>query len=104
MPMVYIRRLTVALTDGLTYPRTDIWKGKSRNAPETPPMEVKNDITNATRGGIQNATFIPAVSKNIVSSIQFQHTNSRNYIGPNCDKSSDPRDWQKIGIISANSP
>jgi hypothetical protein len=52
----------VALTDGFVYPRNDIWNGKSKNAPETPPMDVKNDITNATRGGIHMATSIPAVS------------------------------------------
>ena len=51
----------VALTEGLVYPRNDIWKGKRRKAPDTPPMEVKKEITKATRGGIQGATSIPAV-------------------------------------------
>jgi hypothetical protein len=51
----------VALTEGFVYPRNDIWNGNRRNAPDTPPMEVKNEITNATNGGIQSATSIPAV-------------------------------------------
>jgi hypothetical protein len=45
----------------LTYPRNDIWKGSSRKAPDTPPMDVKKEITKATRGGIQGETSIPAV-------------------------------------------
>jgi hypothetical protein len=49
----------------LVYPRKDIWNGRSRKAPETPPMEVKKEMTNATRGGIHNATSIPAVWKNM---------------------------------------
>jgi hypothetical protein len=55
----------VALTEGLVYPRKDIWNGRSRKAPETPPMEVKKEMTNATKGGIHNATSIPAVWKNM---------------------------------------
>jgi hypothetical protein len=55
----------VALTEGAVYPRKDIWKGRSRNAPETPPMEVKKDTTNAASGGSHRETSIPAVSKYI---------------------------------------
>jgi hypothetical protein len=51
----------VALTEGFVYPRKEIWNGNSRNAPDTPPMDVKNEITKATRGGIQMATSMPAV-------------------------------------------
>jgi len=51
----------VALTDGLTYPRNDIWNGSNKNAPDMPPMDVKKEITNATRGGTQMETSIPAV-------------------------------------------
>jgi hypothetical protein len=28
-----------------------IWKGRIRKAPETPPIDVKKEITKATRGG-----------------------------------------------------
>jgi hypothetical protein len=58
----------VALTDGWTYPRKDIWKGRSKNAPDTPPMDVKKEITNATSGGIQGETSIPAVGNIMVAS------------------------------------
>jgi hypothetical protein len=51
----------VALTEGLTYPRKDIWKGSSRKAPEMPPMDVKKEIKKAIKGGIQMETSIPAV-------------------------------------------
>lgn len=53
----------VELTDGFVYPRNDTWKGSKRKAPDTPPMEVKNEIVNAATGGTQGATSIPAVSK-----------------------------------------
>jgi hypothetical protein len=46
----------VGLTAGLTKPSTLIWKGRSRKAPETPPMEVKKDTTNATKGGMIGLT------------------------------------------------
>jgi hypothetical protein len=51
----------VALTEGWVYPRNDIWKGRRRNAPDTPPMEVKKEIAKATSGGIHGDTSIPAV-------------------------------------------
>jgi len=53
----------VALTDGLVYPRTDIWKGKRRSAPEIPPIEAKKEIPKATRGGITGETSMPATGK-----------------------------------------
>jgi hypothetical protein len=41
----------VGLTAGLAKPSTLTWKGRSRKAPETPPIEVKNDTTKATTTG-----------------------------------------------------
>jgi len=49
----------VPLTDGLVYPRTLTWKGKSRNAPETPPIDVKKETTKATNGGKKTHVFTP---------------------------------------------
>jgi hypothetical protein len=43
----------VALTDGLAKFRKLTWKGSSRKAPETPPMEVKKETTRATSGGMK---------------------------------------------------
>jgi hypothetical protein len=53
----------VELTEGEVNPRKDTWKGKRRNAPETPPVEVNRDMPKATSGGTHGATSIPAVSK-----------------------------------------
>jgi hypothetical protein len=50
--------------EGVTHPSTLIWKGTSKNAPDTPTMEEKNETTNATTGGNQSGTQIPAMSKN----------------------------------------
>jgi len=36
-----------------------------RNAPDTPPIDVKNEMQKATIGGTQGATSIPAVGKYI---------------------------------------
>jgi hypothetical protein len=58
----------VALTEGLVKLRKLIWNGSKRKAPETPPIDVKNDTTSATRGGIHGATSTPAVSKYIKTS------------------------------------
>src|SRR4030043_2363189 len=58
----------VALTDGLVKLRKLIWNGSKRNAPDTPPMDVKKETTSATRGGIHGATSTPAVSKYIRAS------------------------------------
>jgi len=49
----------VPLTDGLVYPRTLTWKGKSRNAPESPPIDVKKETTKATSGGNKTHVFTP---------------------------------------------
>ncbi|MFZ3123289.1 MAG: hypothetical protein WA104_08050 [Thermodesulfovibrionales bacterium] len=49
----------VALTEGLVYLRTLIWKGRSRKAPETPLIDVKKDTNRATRGGIKIYVLTP---------------------------------------------
>jgi len=54
----------VTLTDGFAYPRKEIWNGMDRKASETPPMEVKNEIINAVKGGIHDETSMFAVWKN----------------------------------------
>jgi hypothetical protein len=53
----------VGVTDGLTKPRTLIWKGRSRKAPDTPAMDVKKEITKATTGGSQSAVSTPEIGK-----------------------------------------
>ncbi len=58
----------VALTAGVLKPRKLTWKGKIRKAPDTPPIEVKKEITKATRGGIQGLTSISAIGKYILKS------------------------------------
>jgi hypothetical protein len=57
----------VALTEGSVYPRNEIWNGRRRKAPETPPMEVKNEMAHATRDGTQGETSMPDVGKNTQS-------------------------------------
>jgi hypothetical protein len=63
-----LKRWLVALTEGEVNPKKLIWKGRSRNAPETPAIEVKKDMLNATRGGIHGSTVMPAIVKNIMTS------------------------------------
>jgi len=41
------------------------WKGRSRNAPEIPPMEVKIETTNATNGGIKTDVSTPETENEI---------------------------------------
>jgi hypothetical protein len=60
----------VALTAGVLNPRKLTWKGKIRKAPETPPIEVKKEITKATRGGIQGFISISAIGKYIPKSLK----------------------------------
>ena len=62
----------VGLTAGPVNPRKLIWKGSSRNAPETPPIDVKKETTNAATGGIQGDTSTPAMGKNIETSLRHQ--------------------------------
>jgi hypothetical protein len=49
----------VGETAGLVKPRTLTWNGNSRKAPDTPPIDVKNDTTKATRGGTRGETSTP---------------------------------------------
>jgi len=53
----------VGLTAGLVKPSTLIWKGRSKKAPDTPPIEVKNDTTKATRGGKKGLISTPEIAK-----------------------------------------
>jgi hypothetical protein len=55
----------VLLTEGAVYPRTLTWKGNKRNAPETPPIDVKKETTKATTSGNNGFTSIPDTGKNI---------------------------------------
>ena len=55
----------VELTAGLVNPRTLIWKGRSMNAPETPAMDVNEEMTKATRGGRKSHVSTPEMG-NIV--------------------------------------
>jgi len=55
----------VGLTAGLVKLRMLTWKGSSRKAPETPPMEVKVDTTRAMRGGTSGLTSTPDTGKSI---------------------------------------
>jgi hypothetical protein len=49
----------VDVTEGLVNPKTLIWNGSSKNAPEIPPMEVKKEMPKATRGGIRISVSTP---------------------------------------------
>jgi hypothetical protein len=55
----------VALTEGLVKRRTLIWNGNNRNAPETPPIEVKKETMKATRGGIKIYVLTPDTGKSM---------------------------------------
>jgi hypothetical protein len=57
---ITLNRKLVEVTDVVVNPRTLIWKGSNKNAPETPAIEVKKEIVNATAGGINRYVFIPA--------------------------------------------
>ena len=56
-------RKFVALTDGVTKPRTLIWKGRMRKAPVMPAMEEKKEIAKATSGGIKMEVSTPETGK-----------------------------------------
>jgi hypothetical protein len=55
----------VGLTAGLVKLRMLTWKGRSKKAPDTPPMEVKVDTTKATRAGMSGLTSTPETGKSI---------------------------------------
>jgi hypothetical protein len=55
----------VALTEGLVKFKKLIWNGKRRNAPDTPPMEVKKETTKATRGGMKIYVLTPETGKSM---------------------------------------
>jgi PAS domain S-box-containing protein len=55
----------VGETAGLVKLRKLTWKGSSRKAPETPPMEVKVERTRAIRGGMSGLTSTPDTGKSI---------------------------------------
>jgi len=58
----------VGLTEGLVNPKMLTWKGRSKKAPDTPPMEVKKDTANATSKRIAGETSIPDAGKYITPS------------------------------------
>jgi hypothetical protein len=62
VPTTLYRKL-VALTEGVTNPRTLIWKGRIKKAPVIPAIEEKNEMTKATRGGIKIEVSTPETGK-----------------------------------------
>ena len=42
-----------------------IWKGRRRKAPDTPPIDVKNEITIAISGGNRILVFTPETGNSI---------------------------------------
>jgi hypothetical protein len=46
-------RKFVELTAGLVKCRKLIWNGRRRKAPDTPPIDVKKETINDTRGGMK---------------------------------------------------
>jgi hypothetical protein len=62
-----LKRWLVALTAGLVKPRTLIWKGRSKTAPDNPPIEVKREMANANTGGTHGLISMPATGKYISS-------------------------------------
>jgi hypothetical protein len=55
----------VELTEGLVKLRKLIWKGRRRNAPETPPIEVKKEMISATSGGTKIYVLTPDMGNRI---------------------------------------
>ena len=55
-------------TAGAVKPSTLTWNGRIRKAPDIPPMEVKNEMTNPTSGGIHMAVSTPDTEKVIIIS------------------------------------
>src|SRR5450830_1418953 len=60
---VTVKKRLLADTEGDVMPNTLIWNGTSRNAPETPTIEVRKDTTKAAPIGTMAATSIPEVLK-----------------------------------------
>jgi hypothetical protein len=58
-----LKIMLVGLTAGPVKFRTLTWKGRRRKAPETPAIDVKKEITRATRGGNQNGASTPDPGK-----------------------------------------
>ncbi len=58
----------VGVTAGLVKPKTLIWKGKMRKAPDIPAIEVKNDMTSPTSGGTHRAVSTPETGNVITTS------------------------------------
>jgi len=58
---ITLKTWLVALTEGSVYPRNEIWNGRRRKVPETPSIEVKNEMAHAARGEIQAETSMPDV-------------------------------------------
>jgi hypothetical protein len=70
--MLYTR--LVGLTAGLVKLSTLTWKGRSKKAPDTPPMEVEVDTNTATRGGMRGLTSTPDTGKSMAAtSCEFSH-------------------------------
>jgi hypothetical protein len=61
--MLYTR--FVGLTEGLVKWSTLTWKGSKRNAPDTPPMEVKKETPKATTKGTKGEISTPDTGKYI---------------------------------------
>jgi hypothetical protein len=56
----------VELTEGLVKPSTLTWNGSRRKAPETPPIDVKKEMINATISGTPGKTSIPETGKYMI--------------------------------------
>lgn len=52
--------------------RTLIWNGRSRKAPEIPPMEVKNEIIIAIKGGNRRLVVTPDIG-NVIFNKSIEH-------------------------------
>jgi hypothetical protein len=55
----------VELTEGEVKFRKLIWNGRSKKAPETPPIDVKKEMTKAISGGRSILVSTPETGKNI---------------------------------------
>ena len=55
----------VELTEGEVKFKKLIWNGRSKKAPETPPMDVKKEITSAISGGMSIFVSTPETGKKI---------------------------------------
>jgi hypothetical protein len=72
----------VALTDGAVYPRKLTWNGNKRNAPDTPPIEVKKDTMKATKKGTSGWVSTPDTENSILVNLSVFIKIPKQFVSP----------------------